>query len=87
MKAAAWSFLLLCACTQTVSVAGIQGSTVAPTDTTASTSSAPVTPTDDQSTGLVVRKNAEAYNTLGLFYYSSSMDYLFQQVAIIYDGL
>nr|XP_029516687.1 matrix metalloproteinase-17-like [Oncorhynchus nerka] len=53
MKAAAWSFLLLCACTQTVSVAGIQGSTVAPTDTTASTSSAPVTPTDDQSTGLV----------------------------------
>ncbi|XP_036799553.1 matrix metalloproteinase-17-like [Oncorhynchus mykiss] len=53
MKAAAWSFLLLCACTQTVSVPGIQGSTVAPTDTTASTSSAPVTPTDDQSTGLV----------------------------------
>nr|XP_023845435.1 matrix metalloproteinase-17-like [Salvelinus alpinus] len=52
MKEAAWSFLLLCACTQTVSVAGVQGSTVAPTDTTASTS-APVTPTDDQSTGLV----------------------------------
>uniref|UniRef100_A0A673YUL5 Matrix metallopeptidase 17b n=1 Tax=Salmo trutta TaxID=8032 RepID=A0A673YUL5_SALTR len=52
MKAAAWSFLLLCACTQTVSVAGVQRSTVAPTDTTASTSSAPVTPTDDQSTGL-----------------------------------
>ncbi|CAB1337238.1 unnamed protein product, partial [Coregonus sp. 'balchen'] len=53
MKAAAWSVLLLCACTQTVSVSGVQGSAVAPTDTTASTSSAPVTPTDDQSTGLV----------------------------------
>ncbi|XP_070994182.1 matrix metalloproteinase-17-like [Oncorhynchus clarkii lewisi] len=55
MKAAAWSFLLLYVCErmQTVSVAGVQGSAVAPTDTTASTFSAPVTPTDDETTGMV----------------------------------
>ncbi|CAB1325420.1 unnamed protein product, partial [Coregonus sp. 'balchen'] len=56
MKAAVWRFLLLYVCErmQTVSVAGVQGSAVTPMDTTASTCSAPVTPTDDETTGLVV---------------------------------